>query len=85
MTCRVDDAEHLAHGLVAEQRFPVLVALRAAEIPQTEAERPTQFPHRALVIAEPDMTGGHPVGDLRREYGLDLVPVQPDANFSRRS
>ncbi len=30
------------------------------------------------------MTGGHPVGDLRGEYGLDLVPVQPDADSLRR-
>ena len=81
---RVDDAEHLAHGLVAEQWLPVLVALRAAEIPQTEAERPAQLPHRALVIAEPDVAGGHPVGDLGGEYGLDLVPVQPDAGSLRR-
>ena len=82
--CRVDDAEHLAHGLVAEQWFPVLVALRTAEIPQTKAERPAQLPHRALVIAAPDMTGGHPVGDLRGEHGLVLVPVRPDAHLVRR-
>ncbi len=82
---RLDEAEQLPHGLVIEQRLPVLVVLRPVEVAQAQADRPAQLPQHAFAIAAADVTGGHLVRDLRGVDRFDLVPVQPDADLFRRA